>query len=203
MGWQCTTEPTAEPVTLEEARTHCRVSQHDDDAYIAALITTARRWVERQTSLQCVTATWTWTLDRFPLGLNPFYMPIVPLQSVTTVKYYDGDGVQQTVSADDYIVDTTSRPARIKPAYGDVWPIAQVRMNAVEIIFKAGYGGASPTVAQSVAAVPRPIKQAIMLLVGHWYENREPINIGNIVSAIPLCVESLLVAEAPGSYCPC
>jgi uncharacterized phiE125 gp8 family phage protein len=202
MGWQCATEATQEPVTLEEARTHCRVSSHDDDVYLASLISVARRWVERRTALQLVSATWTWNVDEFPLQTQPFYVPVMPVQSVTSVKYYDGDGTQQTLSSSAYAVDITSRPGRIGLPYGYSWPIAQDRQNAVEIIFKAGFGGAAPTVAQSVAAVPKTIKQAILLLVGHWYENREPVNIGNIVSDIPLCVESLLAMEEPGNYMP-
>ncbi|MDZ7322041.1 head-tail connector protein [Kosakonia sacchari] len=36
---------------------------------------------------------------------------------------------------------------------------------------------------------------AILLMVGHWYSNREAVNIGNITSEIPLGVESILFLQ--------
>lgn len=199
MGYQCTTLATQEPVSLEEARLHCRIDSHDEDGYLAALITTARRWVERQTGLQLVQSTWTWTLDRLPYTMEPLYVPVSPLVSVTSIKYIDGSGIQQTLANTSYIVDATSMPGRIALVYGQVWPIVQLRANAVEVVFKAGYGSTTSTAPQSAAAVPRTIKMAILLLVGHWYANREQTS-ENSPTDIPFGVESLLAMEAPGSY---
>lgn len=36
------------------------------------------------------------------------------------------------------------------------------------------------------------VKAAMLLLIGHWYANREAVNIGNITSEIPFAVEALL-----------
>ncbi|MCU6671165.1 head-tail connector protein [Enterobacteriaceae bacterium H4N4] len=36
------------------------------------------------------------------------------------------------------------------------------------------------------------VKAAMLLLIGHWYANREAVNINNITSAVPFAVEALL-----------
>ncbi|ORM66145.1 head-tail connector protein [Pantoea rwandensis] len=36
------------------------------------------------------------------------------------------------------------------------------------------------------------VRTAMLLLIGHWYANREAVNIGNITSEIPLAVDALL-----------
>jgi len=38
----------------------------------------------------------------------------------------------------------------------------------------------------------RDVEQAILLLVGHWYSNREAVVVGGAPSAVPLAVERLL-----------
>ncbi|WP_312378837.1 head-tail connector protein [Pseudomonas oryzihabitans] len=38
----------------------------------------------------------------------------------------------------------------------------------------------------------KDVEQAILLLVGHWYANREAVVIGTIASDVPLAVERLL-----------
>jgi uncharacterized phiE125 gp8 family phage protein len=48
----------------------------------------------------------------------------------------------------------------------------------------AGYGGSH--------TVPEPIKQAILLLVGAWFENREAVLTGTIVATLPFAVDALL-----------
>ncbi len=60
------TPPTAEPVSLEEAKRHLRVDGNDEDVDILGLITAAREQAERHTRRQLLTATWDLKLDRFP-----------------------------------------------------------------------------------------------------------------------------------------
>ena len=198
MGLVVSTAPASEPVSLDEARLHVRQDGDDsaDDDYLESLIVAARRWCEERLCQQFVTATLTLTLDCFPCregGLIEF--PKSPLISVAAaspivwVKYYDAANAQQTLSATEYDYDLTSKPGRLRPAYGYSWPTTYVRMNAVEIKYTAGHGAA--------AAVPQTIKQAILLLVGHWYANREPV--GTVGKQIEFAVDSLLGVEWDGS----
>lgn len=179
------TAPTSEPVTTAEAKTHLRVTTSDDDTYIGTLITVARKHVETITGRALINQTWDYFLDNFPPG-DKIVIPLPRLSSVTSVKYTDKDNVQTVFSSGSYIVDTNNEPGQIVLAYGESWPTFTPRpINAVEIRFVAGYGSGA-------ANVPEGVKQAMLLLIAHWYENREPINIGNIVTEIPETANALL-----------
>ena len=192
------TEPTAEPITTAEAKAHLRVDIADDDTLIAALVKAARRWCEEATNRAFVTQTWDLRLDHFPgwgswrgpyadLASVEILVPISPLASVTSITYVDTDGTSQTLATAKYTVDSASEPARIVPAYGESWPDTRDVPNAVTVRFVAGYGAAT--------AVPERIKAAIKLMVASLYENREPVNIGNIVTPIEFTLSALLAQD--------
>lgn len=159
-----TTEPTEQPVLLEELKDHVRVDGADDEAYLHALIYAATAKFENDTHRACCTQTWTLNLDAFPSsGTIRLYRP--PLASVTSIKYTPDGGVQATVSSDDYIVDTASEPGRIVLNDGVTWPSATLQSaNGVEIIYVAGAARED---------VPELWKQAIRFLASLWYWNRE------------------------------
>lgn len=185
MGASLVTSPTAEPLTLAEMRAHLRVDVTDDDAIIATLLATAREWVEGETKLKLVTQTWDFTWDRgWPLDLM-LRLPVAPVSSVTSVKYVDESGATQTLSAALYTAVLDREHPRIVPAYGAEWPTVRDVPNAVTVRAVCGYGDAN-------SDVPQPLRQAIKLLVGHWHENREAANIGNIVTPLPFAVEALI-----------
>lgn len=175
------TAPTVEPLTVAEARQHLRVDGNDQDDVIARLVAAARRRCEAFTRRAFVTQTWDLTLDAFPCWTID--LPRPPLQSVTHVKYLDTSGVQQTLSAALYTVDTKSEWARITPAYGQSWPSTRDQVNAVEVRFVAGFGQPS--------TVPDDIKAAMLLMVGHLYEHREEV--ADLQTyRVPVAVEALL-----------
>jgi uncharacterized phiE125 gp8 family phage protein len=180
-----TTQPAAEPISSTEAKAHLRVDHTDDDTLIGALITAARMHCENFTRRKLISQTLTGKLDRFPADDGEILLPYPPLVSVTSVKYIDTDGVLQTMSASDYAADTYSLPGRITLAYGEIWPTPRDIENAVTIVWTAGYGAAG-------SSVPQPIRQAMLLLIAHWYENREVAITGTIITQIPLAVEALL-----------
>jgi len=198
MATKIVSEPAKEPVTLAEAKAHCRITVSDDDDLVTALIVAARQSAEIHTNRQFITATWKLTLDSFPGGQqyatdvlvgasDIIRIPYPPLQTITHVKYYDTGGTQQTLSADDYQVDNQSEPGRIYPGVDDLWPFTELnRINAVEIQYDAGYG-------DDEEDVPQAIKQAIFLTVGHWYEHREEVLVGVTPSKLPFAAESLLI----------
>jgi uncharacterized phiE125 gp8 family phage protein len=179
------TGPTEEPLTLSEAKAHCRVEHTDDDAYITDLITTARVYVEQRCWISLCTQTWRQTLDGWPTdGLLLSYPPIT---GVTNVTYKDSAGNMQTLSSAVYTLSPDG--AYICLAGNQSWPTAALwPLWPIAITYTAGYGGA--------AAVPLPIKQALKLLIGHWYENREAVVVagGSVVSSgmVQMAVDSLL-----------
>ena len=186
MNISLVTAPTAEPVTLEEAKNHLRVDITDDDTLIVSLILVARNVCEGINNHKFVTQTWNIFMDAFP-GNNEFILPksLSPLASVTHIKYTDEDSIQSTFNSSNYAVDIYSDPGRIKLMSDANWPSDPLyEINAVEIQVVVGYG--------DDADVPQEYKQAILLLLGHWYENREQVTVGEMAREIPMGVEALL-----------
>jgi len=91
--------------------------------------------------------------------------PLPPLQSVTSIKYLDTAGDEQTLDSAAYRVDIYSHPARITPAYGYTWPALRDVINAITIEFVTGYG-------DEVTDVPEDLRHAIRLLAAHYFDER-------------------------------
>ncbi len=189
MNWTLSTPPALEPVSLAEAKTHCRIDGSDDDDYLAGLITAARVYLEEVMRRAFLTQTWRASLDAWPDD-SEITLPRAPLQSVISIVYKDSSGAQTTLAeTDDYLVDTDSEPGRIVPAVNKNWPeTALYPINPIQITYIAGYGDAPEN-------VPATIRQAIRLLVGHWYENREATMSGATAREIPLAVDSLIYMD--------
>lgn len=177
MGLTIVTPPTAEPFTTAEAKAHLKVETSDDDTLIDRLVKAARRDCESRTERALITQTWDWFFDELPEDGDPLWVPLPRLVSVTTFKYYDTAGVQQTWSSANYIVDTSEEPGRICQAYDVDWPDTQERANALEIRFVAGYGAAS--------AVDEDLKIGMLLKIGAWYEQRSDVIDGVPITALP------------------
>ena len=191
--WQLrrTVDPTSEPVPLTLAKLHLRVDISDDDQLISYLISAAREYVEMRTGMALMPSTWQLVLDRWPrqnalefwpwpgIPVGAILLPRFPVNTVTSVVWYGADGSTNTVTATDYIVDTSPRPPAIVPAYTKSWP-AQTMIPKAGIIttFTAGYA--------NLASVPPTLVQAILMLMGHWYENRETVMVDNRLQAISL-----------------
>lgn len=201
MGLQRTTGPAIEPLSTAQAKLHLRLDsdQTEEDGLVAAYVGACRAHLEDRTRRAWMTQTWTWTLDRFPCDARdwqrgshvpwtftdrPLELPRPPLQSVTSLRYIDLGGTQQTLDPSAYTVDTTSEPGRIVPAYGTTWPSTRDVPNAVEVVFVAGYAEADQ--------VPLPLLQALRLLVGQWFEEREAVITGTIATELPNGVRSLI-----------
>ncbi len=153
---------TAEPVSMAEAKDHIRVDTDDSDLYIASLITAARELVEQTLSRALTPQTIELYLDAFPPG--EISLPMPPLASVTSLSYKNCNGVTTTLTANtDYLVDADSPTGRIVPAYGKAWPsFTPWPVNPIKVVYVAG-----------TATAPRPIVQAMLLMIGHMYANRE------------------------------
>jgi uncharacterized phiE125 gp8 family phage protein len=181
------TAPEKEPVTLQEAKSHLRIESNDEDVLVTGLIEAAREWCEGYQNRAFITQTWEIALDSFP-SENHIEIPKPPLQSIESVKYYGTDETEYTFSADSYCVDTYSEPGRIVLKFGETWPSDMLRTaNGVIIQFTVGYG-------DTVASVPEKVKQAIKVLVGQLYENREATDIKEL-KEVPFAVRDLLGLE--------
>jgi len=183
MALQQISGPTVEPISLAEAKDHMRVDGTSEDALISSLILTSRLHIEAALGLALVTQSWKLLLDNWPKG-QQVRIPLRPLQSVTEIRIYDAAGASALVGTDRYVVDAVSNPGRIV-AEGGGLPQPGRAANGIEIAFVAGYGG-------NAAEVPAPIRQALLLLIAHWYEHRDPVEIGTPDVAIPAAVSRLL-----------
>jgi uncharacterized phiE125 gp8 family phage protein len=186
MGLSLVTAPTSEPLTIAAAKLHLREDGDDQNGVIEGLITAARQHVEKYTRRALLPQTWDLVLDTFPCGA--IMLPLAPVTAISSVAYYDTAGTLQTWSASLYRTHLPTgpwaMPGQLEPIYGESYPSTQNRSQAVTVRFVAGYANA--------AAVPGPILAGLKILVGHWYESREPIVTGTIVSPIPTSVDALL-----------
>lgn len=246
MAIQIKTPPTREPVSLALAKSHLRVDVTDDDNLISGLISAARRWCEGYQNRAYLEQTWYLWLDDFP-SEDYIEIPLPPLQSISSIKYYGTDDTEYTVTATDYIVDTSSFVGRAALAYSKLWPTTTLRpAKGVCIEFVCGYSAYS-TVVNTVATaitkvsgddfvttwaagklvdiagttyrldsvastsalvlattagtqtgvalqtddVPEHIRSAILLMIGHLYENKEA-SIDKALNEIPFGVKALL-----------
>ena len=159
------TPPAEEPVTLAQAKLHCKEETNAQDTLIDDAITTAREYCEGVQNRAYITQTLAITLDRFPV--TPFELPRPPLQGSVVITYLDEDGTPHTIPAADYVVDPNGFKGRIALKRSAAWPSVTLReIGAVTIQFVAGYG-------DTAAAVPNKVKQAMLLLVGDMYRFRE------------------------------
>lgn len=182
------TPPAVEPIDLTTLKEHMRVDFTDSDTLLNNYITAAREYVEESYDRALVNQTWDFSLDAFPWDQLSIELPIWPLQSVTTVTYYDNNNNPTVWSQGNYFVDSVSRPGRIVLGFGQGWPAITLRQaNAVVIRYVAGYGS-------DATLVPWRTKVALMMLVDHWYENNAPIiaERGVTPQEIPFAIRALL-----------
>lgn len=158
--------PSVEPVSTSDAKRHMRITWSDDDDTIEELITASRVIFENASRRALITQTRVLRLEEFPFG-REIVLPRAPLQSVTSIQYYDTNDTLQTYSSSNYEVDIYSTPGKVRlisTATG--WPSTYDKPNAVIVTYIAGYGSAA-------SSVPKPIRQAIKLLAAFYYGNRE------------------------------
>jgi len=159
------------------------------DPLLSMLIQAARQHAETHLKRAIITQTVELHLDAFPC----WTIKLPPLQTVSSIKYYDTNGTLQTLAADQYLVDTTSIPARITPAPNLVWPVTQWRTNAVVVQFVAGYGAAS--------AVPACIKNWMLIRIKTLWDQRDQLvkQLG-MPTFEPAFVDGLLDPEIVRTY---
>jgi len=175
------TAPEEEPVELQDLMYHLRLDINfaTEEKLLQTYITTARKRLEQITGRAFMRQTWIYYMEDWPSN-DYFKLPYPPLYSVTSVKYRDSDYTENTMDTDDYRVLTNIEPGRVALDYGATWPSETLIGNseAIYTTFVCGYG-------TDVNDVPEPIRVAIMQLVAHYYEMREPTITGTILTKVP------------------
>jgi len=169
-----------EPVSTADLKSHLRVDIADDDDLIAVYGQAAREQVESFCRVNLVPKIFDWYLDEFPEDATQF--PVNELGALTSVKYLDEDGNEQTVSSSTYRLDEASIPARIYLEYDQSWPTSLRSVNNQVYLRFCTYP----------FALQQRHKVAIRQLVGNWYENRESVVVGSGVNQLPDAVKMLL-----------
>jgi uncharacterized phiE125 gp8 family phage protein len=176
--------PAQEPVSLADAKLHLRVDVPDDDTLISRLITGARSQIERGLGRALITQSWTWWLDAWPPGYA-VSLPLAPLQSIEQVRIYAADDSFSVLPANGYLLDGQGSPPRLIRRGTLAWPQPVRPGNGIAIDFTAGHGS-QPT------DVPAALRIAVLVLVGHWYENRQLADASGASVALPPMVRDLI-----------
>jgi uncharacterized phiE125 gp8 family phage protein len=180
-----TTEPTTEPLDLAAAKEHLRVIDfEEDDAYITSLISAARRTVEDMTGRTLIDTTFTQSAR----GWSGFFDLLRGNgRSIGSVKYDDADGVEQTVDPTLYGIHPYGDGCAALALYNEFTApdlIDRPFVDRIRIQFTAGYGAAATD-------VPQPLRQAVLYLVAHYYDNRSPVGVNVNLNKMPFTVEAL------------
>ena len=181
-----TVAPTELPVSLAEAKAQLQIdsSVSDWDDLLTGMLNAAVAYVDGWSGVlgRClVTQTWE---ARFECFEAEFDLPF-PDVSAVVVKYYDTSDTLQTYSSSNYQLVQESCGSEVSVYLTSTWPATSLnREDVVVITMTVGYGAAT--------AVPAAIKQAILMIVGHWFANRETVNVGNITTELPFSAAAML-----------
>lgn len=169
----------AGPVALETLRGHVRAPGIDDDDLLAEYLANATAFVEGQARRALRSAQWQLVLDGFPAG--DIVLPFGPVSAVDLVSYINASGDTVTLSAEDIRVDLSRIEARISAVDG--WPTTSTINATVTVTWTV-----------SGSAVPFALRQAVLLLAGHWYDNRGVLSDGG-AQEMPYAVQRLINSE--------
>ena len=176
--------PTVFPDLLAAAKEHLREDSTDQDLLISGLIAAAVEMIGAMAGRVLFAETWTLAISGVTGDL---VLPKSPVTAVTAISYYDAAGVSQAATVADFYLFKDADVATLRPKPGKAWPVAQDREDAISVSFTAGY-----------AALPGALKAAMLLLIGHLYENRETVVVGMAPAEVPLAVHELVAVHRLG-----
>ena len=180
-AFKVVTPATSNPITLTEAKTHLKVDTTADDTFITNLIRSATSSAQEYTNRFFIATTIQQVGDKWEDISNLFKSPLL---SVTNIKYVDTSGSEQTLNTDIYFVDDVNKPARIGLKPNQSFPEIIDRLNAVKVNYVVGN--------ESADDVDEAIKQALLLTIGNWYQNRQAVVTGTIATELPMNAKFLL-----------
>jgi uncharacterized phiE125 gp8 family phage protein len=177
------TAPTVEPLSLVEAKGFLRIEHNDDDALIMALMSASRIHIETETRRALITQSWRIVLDAWPANGRLSVRP-APLRALTAVRVYDFNGNAHVLDLQAFVLNFGASELAFMP-----WVLMQPTRIAggIELDVSLGYG-------DTALDVPEPLRQAMRLLIAHWYENRGLVAPGFRISnaTLPATVAALL-----------
>lgn len=193
-------DTTTLPVTVAQARAFLRVDIADDDSLIEDLIVAAVEYVEDRTWTTICRREYELVLPGFPGSLcfmetdsyvrarpDSILLPRPPVISVDLVRYVDSAGDAQTLAPSAYVLTQTDGTALLAPAQGASWPgVYADHPEPVVIAYTAGPSGQSQP----------QVRQAVRMLVAHWYEHREAVLVGLTSKDIEHAVDQLCLNAA-------
>lgn len=207
-GHVIVTQPSVEPVTAAALRDFLReTSDSLPDAEADALIKEARQLIEQMTGLAILQQDWRLALDHWPSGRGPWWdgvvegaifevhgqpavltLPRYPLVSVQSVTVYDAAGAGSSVNvAATFDVDTYQQPGRLALKFGQTWPVALRPTNAVEIVYRAGFGALS-------SAVPSVLARAVKQVAAYLHTHRgDDCDMGDALAAAGTLLDAYAV----------
>lgn len=177
-------------ITTADAKDHLRVDHADEDSLIDRLIVASIIAIETKARSAIVPQTLELRVPRFPYSVGYLMLPRSPVRSVASVKYLDEDLVEQTVDPSVYAINDGAMPARLFLSDTSValWPTVKGgRPDSVRVRYDAGPA--------TTSGVGDEMISAILLMVGHLYENRQAVVTGTIATKIPNAVESLIASQ--------
>lgn len=178
-------------IPLSEVKDHLRVTWSTEDTFINQQLAAAFGICEDYCNLSFVYKQYTMNMEQFPDSetedSTSFELPRGNGRlSVISIKYYDTDDTQQTWALANYVANAAFQTwSRVSLADGISWPAISGRKQPIEVIYKSGYN-------DSGQQLPKTIRQAILLMVGNLYENRQDVIVGRIASELPLTAKHLL-----------
>jgi uncharacterized phiE125 gp8 family phage protein len=172
----------AQPVTVEQALDHLRQPQ-DAIGYVQALLAASAGLIGEKSGRVLGNETWDLSVAS---ASGDIVLPKSPVQSITSISYYDAAGAVQTASVADYHLFKDTDRATLRPKDGRTWPPLQVRDDAMTIRFVAGY-----------TEVPAELRLAVLMMLGHLYENRSAAQ-ENAPTVVPLAVDELVAVHRLG-----
>lgn len=190
------TAPVAAAIALGDAKAYLRITSTAENDIITRVVSAATGYVESALGRSLISTSWRERFESFA-ACDHWTIPLqrCPLASVTAIKYYDTDGVEQTWSSDEYHVFTpreTNGFVRLGADYS--WPSTETgRPYPVEVEYIAGYGDAA-------TAIPSELTQAVYMIVDHWYRYRGAFIGQTVNNPIDMAITALLHQQTTGAY---
>lgn len=187
------TPPSIKPVTRTEVKAALDIGYADKDTLIDGLIAAATTHFESILEMPLCEQSWSQSFDEI-CGRLPLYKE--PVISITSVKYLDEDGIEQTIDPTDYSLVADDICTAVKFRSGYTAPTLYAVSPAVTVLYKAGYvnAGSSPNF---TSTVPDDIKQAMFLLIRQWFDNPSAVVVGTTATKMPNAVDALLSPYRP------